>query len=409
MSSCDGCRRLSFVDQNDVTYVKSTEVYDPTTDTWTDVASPLPGPDPPNKVFGNLFMAGGAAGGKLYVVVRSSGWFAQVYDPGTNAWTSETPTSLNDGQLDMVTIGNTIYVVGSGYMSPGIKLWAWQPDTDLWRIRTGLSAQWRAAHIAVNGKLYAIGGVSGTVATQLVTAAVQEYDPAADAWTPRGSLNVARESAAAAILDGMVYVFGGSTAGGVPSAAVEAKQFVTTCGGEPACERAVFVKSGLLSTNLGGLEGADAKCTAAAAVALSPRIKGRDFVAWLSNETTSAKDRLVHGVAPYVRADGVQIAANWDALVSGSLEAPISVNENAVPITLGTSVWTATDVSGTMLTRDDAEGILLTACRNWRGAAASSDLVALGNATARDRRWSYGGGTGCDPSSVAATLYCIER
>ncbi len=61
------------------------------------------------------------------------------------------------------------------------------------------------------------------------TASVHGYDPAANVWTPSASLQVARQYAGAAEVDGVVYVIGGDVPeyGGAypePSAAVEAMQ-----------------------------------------------------------------------------------------------------------------------------------------------------------------------------------------
>jgi N-acetylneuraminic acid mutarotase len=59
----------------------------------------------------------------------------------------------------------------------------------------------------VDGKIYVIGGAPDVVS--LITAAVEEYDPAADTWTRRADMPTARQGLRAAAVDGMIYAFGG--------------------------------------------------------------------------------------------------------------------------------------------------------------------------------------------------------
>jgi hypothetical protein len=61
--------------------------------------------------------------------------------------------------------------------------------------------------------------------------------------------------------------------------------------------------------DLGGLEGADAHC---AALAEGAGVTGRTWRAYLSTSTENARDRI--GSGPWVNADGVEIAADVEAL-----------------------------------------------------------------------------------------------
>ncbi len=68
------------------------------------------------------------------------------------------------------------------------------------------------------------------------------------------------------------------------------------------------------------------------------------FKAWLSDSTTDARDRLVSD-GPWVRVDGVQVAANRSALISSWLQTSIAVTEEGDYVWRG--VWTGTLQGGT--------------------------------------------------------------
>jgi cysteine-rich repeat protein len=80
------------------------------------------------------------------------------------------------------------------------------------------------------------------------------------------------------------------------------------------CERDaayVFVTSKQFAGDLGGLAAADMNCEMAAKMAALPGI----YRAWLSDDVTPAISRLKPIDRPYVRTDGVQVAASFAQIV----------------------------------------------------------------------------------------------
>jgi hypothetical protein len=221
---------LSWVDPNAVTYVPGTEVYDPTTDTWTELP-PCPFAPAFNQVWGNLFFGGGAVNGRFYVVaVYPSSSVTYEYEPGTGAWTRRAAGPSSFSQLSATALGGTLYTFASPIEDVSGTLASYDPASDLWIARAGLAGGSRSAFVAANGKLYTLGGASvQTTATGQGTTtsydAVYEYDPATAAWARRGSIQQGRVSAGAVELGGHVFVIGGIVPGtgssGIPSAAVE--------------------------------------------------------------------------------------------------------------------------------------------------------------------------------------------
>jgi hypothetical protein len=173
-----------------------------------------------------------------------------------------------------------------------------------------------------------------------------------------------------------------------------------------ACERVVFVTSQTWTGNLGGLDGADGKCTTAAATSSFPRINGRKFVAWLSSESGSPASRMVHGTALYTRPDGVRIAADWTELTSGTLSAPIAIDENGTAVKFASEVWTATTANGSYSTQTPMgpSG----SCLDWKGGG-STDSASFGLASSRSRNWTENAGSGPCYSVFSARLYCFEQ
>jgi hypothetical protein len=155
---------------------------------------------------------------------------------------------------------------------------------------------------------------------------------------------------------------------------------------------------------LGGLDGADAKCTSLAGAAGL----GGTYKAWLSAPTSTAAARLAHATEPYVLVDGTQIAANWDDLVHASIGHAIDLDETGAAYAgpslcmgEGPNVWTGSDFDGNLLSSTEANGDRT--CGGW------SDLHGYGNlgdSSKTDGQWSIQ----CEvPCTYSFALYCLEQ
>ena len=215
---------MAFTDYNAVTWLTSTEVFNPAANTWTERA-PCPIATDGNNVWGNRFVGGGVMNGLLYVVAFDANSTTMrnamyVYDPVGDTWSTNKAGAFGSAQFGAATLGSQLYVYASPYFDPPPgQLWSWEPSSETWIIR-GTLPPWKAAFLSFAGKLYTFGGVTGTAGEPVLSNAVNEYDPATAKWTQRGAISVARESAAAVETGGHVYVIGG-TVGLVPSDVVE--------------------------------------------------------------------------------------------------------------------------------------------------------------------------------------------
>lgn len=153
----------------------------------------------------------------------------------------------------------------------------------------------------------------------------------------------------------------------------------------------VFVTSGTYDGALGGLTGGDAICNSLAGAAGL----GGTFVAWLSDGTTDAKDRLT-GAGPFVGVQGFPIAADVADLTDG-LVGSISRDENNQPVNV-TGVWTGTHWDGTAYGLD---------CVGWTSNTNGGSVRGRsGNKGTSGTSWTSFADASCFSKRH---LYCFEQ
>jgi len=153
-----------------------------------------------------------------------------------------------------------------------------------------------------------------------------------------------------------------------------------------------FLTSTASHGDLGGLAGADALCVARATAAGLPA--PTTFVAWLSDGSSDAIDRLTYD-GPWIRLDGVQVAAGKSDLADQTLHAPINLTETGVY--LGNwGVWSGTLSNGTSSGQS---------CANWTtGGAGASAHYGIANKASLG--WTYYSTSIC---SSSFRLYCLSN
>lgn len=145
---------------------------------------------------------------------------------------------------------------------------------------------------------------------------------------------------------------------------------------------------------LQGLYGADQRCRSLAGKASLPN--HLKFKAWLSTPTDSAAERLLHSKGRYVLVNGLVVAQDWDALISGALDHPIIVDE--ISQTRDDPVWT-----GTLFNGEPALGSEF--CNGWDESGAL-ELAGIGSSMSVDTKWSF---FDHEPCGSEARIYCIEQ
>src|SRR5260370_14821633 len=170
-----------------ITVIATCEIYDPTADSWS-VTGALPqaceGQTCPLVLLPN---------GNV-LTITNDGLGSIVFDPAQGSWKSS-------GSLVTRQIGGTLTVLGNGLVlltggssdgtNPANAAELYDPATGLWRLTAAISAS-RLDHVAVllsDGRVLAAGG-EGTPTTILSTAEI--YDPANETWVATASMSQPR-------------------------------------------------------------------------------------------------------------------------------------------------------------------------------------------------------------------------
>jgi N-acetylneuraminic acid mutarotase len=199
------------------------EVYDPETDTWTKKA------DMPimhvwsatSAVDGKIYAIGGV-GGVAMGLAEPTIMMLEEYDPATDRWVRKADMPTARAMLSACAVNGKIYAIGGHFWDSawqGTTLSAveeYDPATDTWTKKADMPMPtYGHAATVVNGKIYVMGGTWGEGAdtTQVnrvtILSTIMKYDPATDTWTKEGDMRVPRTAMSASVVDGRIYVIGG--------------------------------------------------------------------------------------------------------------------------------------------------------------------------------------------------------
>lgn len=194
-------------------YATETAEYDPATGTWTDRAS----------TFTRKNHATVAVGDRVYVIGGDDDFVryasAQSYHPATDSWSllqsMPTPRTI----LGAAAVDGVIYALGGLTGTAGAtggsvavdKNEAYEIGTNTWSVKAPMpTTRYGVSVAALDGLVYALGGSAQSGAILNV---VEVYDPATNTWSTRAPLPDLRSTFATVAHDGRLYVIGGHTPG----------------------------------------------------------------------------------------------------------------------------------------------------------------------------------------------------
>ncbi len=204
--------------------------YDPAANAWTKrqpMAHPLHHPAV-SALNGKVYFFGG------FVLPESGppGWLpineTWEYTPATDTWRALAPMPTKRGAAAVAEAGGKFYVVGGAAQLPPYAnlpirpiephrsldtVEEYDPARNTWRARAPMpTARNHMGAGTVNGRIYVIGGRL-TAAFSIVmpgqSDAVQEYDPAANAWATKAPMPTARSGHAVVAMNNRLYAAGG--------------------------------------------------------------------------------------------------------------------------------------------------------------------------------------------------------
>lgn len=157
--------------------------------------------------------------------------------------------------------------------------------------------------------------------------------------------------------------------------------------------RQTFVTSSYYTGNLEGLTGADSKCQQQAS---SAGLSGV-YKAWLSTNTSSAKDRIPN--ARFVLVSGEVVAESMQDLTKGYLSSPI--NRDQYGNLVSSFVFTGTFANGLKT----SSNLQSNYCNNWTSASSSLKTQVYGYTLKSTAEWTQRPGGTCNQSY---RLYCFR-
>ncbi|WP_425408583.1 Kelch repeat-containing protein [Hyphococcus sp.] len=189
-----------------------------------------PGPQLRPNPFNLLVNAGGLTPGGEFNVTDA----VTFYDPAYDAWGYGTP--LPRPRHHLALVNNNGFLFGVGGFARDAR-GGWQMRADCWRLRD-IDGIWETMQplphpqaelvcASLGGYIHAVGGraPSGSRNAQwadhIDTDEHWYYDPAANAWSQLAPLPTPRNSAAGAVVNGVLYVIGGRTVSEGNTGAVE--------------------------------------------------------------------------------------------------------------------------------------------------------------------------------------------
>jgi N-acetylneuraminic acid mutarotase len=202
------------------------EVYTPDGNIWVSAASM------PVSLYGLAAALG--ADGRIYAIGGSNAaghnvGTVEAYSPDTNRWALVASMPTGRGGLAAVAgPGGRIFAIGGftgngSAIAPLNTVEAYSPSTNSWAtmasMPTGRGGV--AAALGRDGRIYVMGGLSGSADNLSVLATTEVYTPATNTWAAVAPMPTARYALAAATgPDGRIYAIGGSGLSG-PLSTVE--------------------------------------------------------------------------------------------------------------------------------------------------------------------------------------------
>ncbi|MBU6427421.1 MAG: hypothetical protein KGR26_00275 [Cyanobacteria bacterium REEB65] len=191
-----------------------------------------------------LYMIGGTSRRSVdhqlsYVYVTLN--LVEALSASTLQWSLKAPMPTSRGSLGVAMTGGKIFAAGGfqwtgsaqndpilnqlgvaaagAQLQPLANLECYDAATDSWSELAAMpTPRYGVAVVAAGGRIYAIGGTTGTAAA---VGTVESYDPATNTWRSDPALPIARSLAAATVIGDQILVAGGVGADGRPLRSVE--------------------------------------------------------------------------------------------------------------------------------------------------------------------------------------------
>jgi DNA-binding CsgD family transcriptional regulator/N-acetylneuraminic acid mutarotase len=183
------------------------EIYDPGTDRWTTGrAKPTP----------VGFISAVTVDGKIYVpggidADRQAQDILEVYDPARNRWETGTPLPRPLGAYGLAAVNDQIYLFGGrddrGYVA---SVYRYDPKADTWQeLQPMEQARGFLSAAAIGERIYVVGGYNDVTEFDLC----QVFDPAGETWASCSPMAMRRGGLTTVAVRDHLYALGGGMNG----------------------------------------------------------------------------------------------------------------------------------------------------------------------------------------------------
>ena len=155
----------------------------------------------------------------LFILIISANAAAE------DSWIRKTDMPTPRFSLAVSAVNGKLYAIGGMDLDGNNNLKSlsvveeYDPKTDNWVRKQDMpTSRWFLGASAIDGKIYAIGG--GTLGALYRT--VEEYDPSTDKWNRKADMPTARDAFSTCVVNGIIYAIGGWAVGELSATNVEA-------------------------------------------------------------------------------------------------------------------------------------------------------------------------------------------
>ena len=137
----------------------------------------------------------------------------EEYDPVTDTWTERAGMPTGRGYFSTSVVDGRIYAIG-GWEKNNNRNTAlsaveeYDPATDKWTKKSDMpTVKWGVSASVLNGRIYVIGGTQDEITN---FTSVEEYDPMTDTWTRKADIPTGRRYFSSSAVNGRIYAIGGT-------------------------------------------------------------------------------------------------------------------------------------------------------------------------------------------------------
>ncbi len=200
--------------------ISTVEVYDTQTNTWQRAADmPTPRHAAKTAVVNGIIYVFGGSHGDVKALLRKYPVNVEAYNPRTDTWVQKQDMPVPRVDFGIGVVDGKIYLIGGSMRAnreETDRVDVYNPATDTWAKGREMPTPRSNLSVAVVGNhIYAIGGLAGWPRVNFGLTVIEEYDTTSRQWQNRGDMLDTRDWFKTVVVRDSIYIIGGSIWKGV--------------------------------------------------------------------------------------------------------------------------------------------------------------------------------------------------